>query len=102
MLLIHIFGKYLKQQTLIDIDVQKVLDLIKDKEEYESLNILILELVDKYGSITLIIDEANLAFAIDNASNREEINNVKAALALCTSLTKQERKVLNSYYTSDC
>jgi hypothetical protein len=92
-LMIHIFGKYLKQQTLIDIDVQKVLDLIKDKEEYESLNILILELVEKYGSVTLIIDEANLAFAVDSTASKDEINSVKAALALFTSLTKQERKV---------
>ena len=59
-----------------------------------SLEALIEELVKKSGDkITLIIDEANIAFTIKPETTRKEIIAVRDALQLFTFLTKETRKV---------
>jgi hypothetical protein len=67
-------------------DFEKILG---NEEAVESLPSLITELVKHRGKVTLIIDEANIAFTITDDTTPEEIKNLKAALALFTQLTKQ-------------
>jgi hypothetical protein len=49
--------------------------------------------VDALGSITLIIDEANISLTINDKTPIEKIESTKQALALFTTLTKEEKKV---------
>ena len=59
-----------------------------------SLEALIEELVKKSGDkITLIIDEANIAFTIKPGTKPEKIEAARDALELFTFLTKETRKV---------
>ena len=67
-------------------DFEKILG---NEEAVESLPSLITELVKHRGKVTLIIDEANIAFTITDDTTPEKIENLKAALALFTQLTKQ-------------
>jgi KaiC/GvpD/RAD55 family RecA-like ATPase len=60
-------------------DFEKILG---NEEAVESLPSLITELVKHRGKVTLIIDEANIAFTITD-------DTTSAALALFTQLTKQ-------------
>jgi hypothetical protein len=71
-------------------DFEKILG---NEEAVESLPSLITELVKHRGQVTLIIDEANIAFTIADDTTPEKIENLKAALALFTQLTKQLLKV---------
>jgi hypothetical protein len=68
--------------------------LLSDKNATKSLGALIAELVKNKGDkITLIIDEANIAFTIKPGTTPEKIEAVKDALELFTLLTKESRKV---------
>ena len=67
-------------------DFEKILG---NEKAVESLPSLITELVKHRGKVTLIIDEANIAFTITDDTTPEKIENVKAALALFTLLTKE-------------
>jgi archaellum biogenesis ATPase FlaH len=67
-------------------DFEKILG---NEESVESLPSLIMELVKHRGKVTLIIDEANIAFTITDDTTPEKIENLKAALALFTLLTKE-------------
>ena len=58
-------------------DFEKILG---NEEAVESLPSLITELVKHRGKITLIIDEANIAFTITDDTTPEKIENLKAAL----------------------
>ena len=65
-----------------------------NKNATRSLKALIKELVKNSGDkITLIIDEANIAFTIKPETTLEKIEAVRDALALFTFLTKETRKV---------
>ena len=64
--------------------------LIDTLENHESL---VTQLTAKFGAITLIIDEANLAFNITSGTSKSEILAAKQALALFTTLTKEKQKV---------
>ena len=83
----------LTSRKKIEIDFQKYIDIIKKSNDKNVLQKLILQLVEKLGPITLIIDEANLALTIDDDSTKEEIKATKGALALFTSLTKVKNQV---------
>jgi hypothetical protein len=48
--------------------------------------------------ITLIIDEANLAFMIDESTSITEIDEAKETLSIFTALTKQLNKVFKTFY----
>ena len=48
------------------------------------------------GAITLVIDEANIAFTITDITSADDIKATKQALALFTSLTKENNKVIKS------
>lgn len=68
--------------------------------EFEALNaqqplkVLIDEIIERVGgTVTLIIDEANLAFEITPYTKEERVETQKQALALFTSLTKEKGKV---------
>ena len=76
-------------------NVLKVVNAIIDKDSVEQpLEVLINELVKRvYGNVTLIIDEANLAFMITPDTKVEDIKAMKHSLALFTSLTKAQGKV---------
>lgn len=43
--------------------------------------------------MTIVIDEANLAFTIDGRTDKDDIKKIKSTLALFTQLTKQEKKL---------
>lgn len=69
--------------ALLDISVAK-----------QPLKIVIGELLKSVkGNVTIIIDEANLAFDITSATSQEDIANKVEALALFTSLTKENKQV---------
>lgn len=69
----------------------KVLDLAMTKPVPEGLSFLIKLLVEALGNVTLIIDEANIAFTL--LDEAEEARTAKKALELFTTLTKEENKV---------
>ena len=60
--------------------------------ESEILEKLLTELSILFGNVTIVIDEANLAFDPYN-SNEETMNKAKADLQVFTRLTKQRKKV---------
>ena len=68
--------------------------LLNNNNATKSLEGLIKELVkSREDKITLIIDEANIAFIIKPETKEEKIEAVREALALFTVLTKETRKV---------
>ena len=68
--------------------------LLNNNNATKSLEGLIKELVkSREDKITLIIDEANIAFIIKPETKEEKIESVRDALALFTVLTKETRKV---------
>ena len=74
------------------------LTLVKSLKESNSakqtLEVLINELIRVEGeNITIIIDEANIAFAIKPGTGESDIKAARMALALFTGLTKQSLKV---------
>jgi hypothetical protein len=74
--------------------VAKILKAMKENgvNESEILGKLLTELSFLLGSMTIVIDEANLAFDPYN-SNDETLNKAKANLQVFTRLTKQTKKV---------
>ena len=79
--------------------------MFTDKEFIEKLNIalgkrnpdglqsVITCLMENLGAITLVIDEANIALTITDKTSADKITATKEALALFTSLTKEDKKV---------
>jgi hypothetical protein len=60
----------------------------------QPLKVLINELLARAkGKITIIIDEANMAFGITSGTKQEKIDSMKGILATFTQLTKENRKV---------
>jgi hypothetical protein len=60
----------------------------------QPLKVLINELLARVeGKITIIIDEANMAFGITSGTKQENIDSMKGILATFTQLTKENRKV---------
>ena len=69
-------------------------ELLKDESSMESLTALINKMVEDLGSnVTLVIDEANIAFTITPITTNEEIRSTKLALELFTKMTKQSKTV---------
>jgi hypothetical protein len=76
-------------------DMQKILNIsTKNQATYTSLSYLINELANNIGNVTLVIDEANLAFSINDKTTLDEFQSAKKVLALFTSLTKERNKVI--------
>jgi hypothetical protein len=60
----------------------------------KSLDSLLRDLSTKSDkAITLVVDEANMALAIDDYSSEEKMDQARATLSLFTMLTKEERMV---------
>ena len=74
-------------------EVQRFLDIAYARPDSEALPALINDLVKGLGEITLVIDEANIAFTILSTASEARIEPVKEALALFTTLTKEQKKV---------
>ena len=74
-------------------EVQRFLDIAYARPDSEALPALINDLVKGLGEITLVIDEANIAFTILSTTPYSEIKAVKEALGLFTTLTKEQKKV---------
>jgi hypothetical protein len=53
----------------------------------------ILDKISESCNVTLVIDEANMAFAVDDKSSELKVGEVSKVLALFTKLTKQKQKV---------
>jgi hypothetical protein len=68
--------------------------LIDNTKMEQPLQVLIEELLKRVeGSLTLIIDEANIAFTITENTNEEKVEALAGILATFTQLKKQSRKV---------
>jgi hypothetical protein len=52
--------------------------------------------VENLGSITLVVDEANIALTITDKTSATKIEATKQALALLTTLSKELNKVTMS------
>jgi hypothetical protein len=74
-------------------EVQRFLDIAYARPDSEALPALINDLVKGLGEVTLVIDEANIAFTILSTTPYSEIKAVKEALGLFTTLTKEQKKV---------
>ena len=74
--------------------VELLNEFFKDETSTESLAGLINKMVEDLGSnVTLIIDEANIAFTITPTTTNEQIISTKLALELFTKMTKQSKTV---------
>jgi hypothetical protein len=73
----------------------KILMAIKDNNNFKQpLKVLIDELLTRVdGTVTLVIDEANMAFATTPDTEEREIKALKGILATFTQLTKESGKV---------
>ena len=68
--------------------------LLGDKELEKPLQVVIEELLKRVkGNVTLIIDEANIAFTITEDTNAEEVKALRGILATFTKLAKESGKV---------
>ena len=76
-------------------DIIAIMTALVDKGSVEQpLEVLINELVRRVdGEVTLIIDEANLAFTIKPDTKEEDVKGPREAFSFFTSLTKVEGKV---------
>ena len=76
------------------VDVGVIMKALKENNANESeiLECLLMELSLTCGNLTIIIDEANLAFDPFNSSE-EILNKAKADLQVFTRLTKQKKMV---------
>ena len=74
-------------------EVQKYFNVPHARPDSEALPALINDLVSGLGEVTLVIDEANIAFTILSTTPYSEIKAVKEALGLFTTLTKEQKKV---------
>jgi hypothetical protein len=91
-------SKVIKQYFSVDEvfteeDFKKYLKIVLAKRDPEDLQSVINNLVKNLGAITLVIDEANIALTITDKTSADEVKATKQALALFTTLTKQENKV---------
>jgi hypothetical protein len=75
-------------------EIQNSIDfLFSQKSDPIVTTELINNIANNLPPITLIIDEANIAFTINNI-NSTKFEEAKKVLAICTALTKQNNKVL--------
>ena len=82
--------------------VSKVIEeLLKDDDPAtKTLSVLVNGLIKGLGNnVTLIIDEANIAFNIKETTKEEKVESTKAALELFTFLTKEAQKVIRLFST---
>ena len=80
----------------VELDFSSFIDVVRtDKEPIKILKSLLIDMTLRFPHevITLVVDEANLALTINEDSSKEDIKQVKASLALFTSLTKEQKKV---------
>jgi hypothetical protein len=73
----------------------KLMSTLVDNNKFKQpLKVLINELLKRVeGSITLVIDEANIAFTMTPGTEESEVKALKGILAIFTQLTKETRKV---------
>ena len=77
--------------------LRSLVNYSSESTEQNAFSKLVNQLISKLGVITLIIDEANLALNISDRTSMSDILVAKQALALFTTLTKEERKVFDKY-----
>jgi hypothetical protein len=64
------------------------------QEQASALSTLLNDMATNLGGITVIVDEANLAFTItEDCTTPSQIQDTKNTLALITKLTKENKKV---------
>ena len=80
----------------VELDLSSFIDVVRtEKEPISILEGLLNDMTLKFPHevITLVVDEANLALTINDKTSEAKIEQVKASLALFTSLTKEQKKV---------
>jgi hypothetical protein len=73
--------------------------LLEDTDQSNAIKNLVDAIVIAFPSdvITLVLDEANLPFTINEKTSDAKIDQVKETLSLFTSLTKENKKVRNLF-----
>ena len=88
------FGSLAAEVARFDTVVTTLTKILENSDVTHSLQALIRELVNSQkANITIIIDEANIAFCIKPETSRDKIEAVREALALFVAMTKEYRKV---------
>jgi hypothetical protein len=82
-------------ESFAEFSLKRIINTNKEEEsEVERLVQLICAIVDVLGPITIVIDEANIAFALDEETPQiGRLQSMKDTLRSFTSLTKQDLKV---------
>jgi hypothetical protein len=89
-----IISQYLRVDNIFtDEDFKDSLKIALKEQGPDDLQSLINNLVKNLGGITLVIDEANIALTITDKTSATKIEATKQALALFTSLTKENNQV---------
>ena len=92
-----IISQYLRVDNIFtDEDFKDSLKIALKEQGPEDLQSLIKNLVKNLGGITLVIDEANISLTITDKTSAADIKATKQALALFTSLTKEDNQVTMS------
>jgi hypothetical protein len=95
--LVHVKNILPKDSGLKAEDIDKFISIAQTlSDSVKSLTVLINELVITLGEITLVIDEANIAFTMSAETSQEKIDATKEALNLFTTITKSQNKVTMS------
>ena len=84
----------------IESELNEFIDIAKrDQNPNKIMEDVIEEMIQNLPNevITLIVDEENISFTIDNETSQEKIDRVEATLNLFTKLTKQSNKVGREY-----
>ena len=87
-------ASYLDRAKVFEEVIAIMTALVDKGSEEQPLEVLINELVKRVdGKVTLISDEANLAFEITPGTKDEGVQQQREALSIFTSLTKVQGKV---------
>ena len=89
-----VLSHYLGVDSIIsDQDFKNYLNIALSKRNPDDLQSVISDLVKNLGSITLVVNEANIALTITDQASEAKIEATKQALALLTTLSKEQNKV---------
>ena len=89
-----VLSHYLGVDSIIsDQDFKNYLNIALSKRNPDDLQSVISDLVKNLGSITLVVNEANIALTITDQASEAKIEATKQALALLTTLSKDQNKV---------
>jgi hypothetical protein len=82
----------------VKVTIKGVVDAQKGVSEFYKVRQIIEGVVKILRPITVIIDEANIAFKVNELTTNDEIENTRDVLQLLTALTKQDRQVRGLVY----